>query len=351
VQRAFYLFLDEQSAHYYPESARTYRHTAAETAGRAIHRPQHRIFAGPPPQSSSPKSSNQTQTNLRGKVEWGAFSEPALLQTSAVVYCAVDSLVPVRGPARPGFDEFSAALDHAGVPIVWVSSRSRLQLDEPRRRLGHTHPFIAEGGSAVYLPEGYFNLKAPRTMRLGRFTTIPVAEPQPAAHDAVEELSEKTGVPVVALSSLSSRELAQNLGVPSREAESARHRDFDELFFLAGASEQDAQRFLDKARQQKLVVRNQGSLWSLAAGADLKRCIRELSSLYDRVLHKRATVVGIANSEAAQTLFPACDRSILLVQDAPQDDPAHAPLKASREVRLSSPDSWERVLESIIQRR
>ena len=33
-----------------------------------------------------------------------------MLQTPAVVFCDVDSLVPVRGKMAPGFDEFSAAL-------------------------------------------------------------------------------------------------------------------------------------------------------------------------------------------------------------------------------------------------
>ena len=61
-------------------------------------------------------------------------------QTSSVLYIAVDTLIPVRGSSLRGLDEFTATLDHEGVPAVWLTSRSRLQFDDARRKHGHTHP-------------------------------------------------------------------------------------------------------------------------------------------------------------------------------------------------------------------
>jgi len=76
-----------------------------------------------------------------------------LRQTSSVLYIAVDVLIPVRGSSFHGLDEFTAALDHHGIPAVWLTSRSRPQFDDPRPKYSHMHPFIAEDGCAVYLPE------------------------------------------------------------------------------------------------------------------------------------------------------------------------------------------------------
>jgi predicted mannosyl-3-phosphoglycerate phosphatase (HAD superfamily) len=212
-----------------------------------------------------------------------------LRQTSAVVFCAIDSILPVRGKSLAGFEEFGAKLDHTGLPIVWVTSRSRAQMDEPRRRFGHQHPFIGEDGCGVYLPEDYFHLRPAKTIRMGRFTCIPVAETEPAASEALESLSEETGVSVVPLRSLAPRELEQNTGLPTREAELARQRDFDELFFFAGASQADIGRFVAEASQRKIVLRQHGMLWSLAVGASLGQCIRELAKLFERALrsHQR----------------------------------------------------------------
>jgi len=282
-----------------------------------------------------------------------------LLQTPAVVYCAIDSLISPRGRIQPGFDEFSAALDLANVPAVWVTSQTRFQVDDPRRKIGHNHPFIAEGGCGSYLPEGYFHLRPAKTLRLGRFTCIPAAEPQPAASEALEALSSDTGVPVVALSSLPPRELAQNSGLPAREAELSRHHDFDEVFFFAGASDQDVARFLEEGRSRKLQLRQHGALWSLAAGASIKACVRELGKLYDRALRYHPVSLAIAltsgtngaTSDESAELLAACDRSILLTDPAAEGTAEQLTAgHGSRRIPLAAPDAWEQVLAAITPR-
>lgn len=272
-------------------------------------------------------------------------------QTPCVLYIAVDGLIPPRGKSAAGLDEFTAALDHAGIPAVWVTNRSRLEFDAARRKHAHTHPFIAEGGSGVYLPEGYFHLRPEKTIRLGRFTCVPMAETLPAAANALEALSEETHVLAVALSSLSPRELAQNTGLPQREAELVRQRDFDELFFFAGASEKDIRRFVQAGREKKYELRQHGVMWSLAIGASLKRCIQSLAKLYDRALRYHPTIVGIAKPEESKELFAACDRNILLT-DAKTEEASDASAPATHGARarrysLHDPEVWELILEQI----
>jgi mannosyl-3-phosphoglycerate phosphatase len=275
--------------------------------------------------------------------------ETCLRQTSAIVYCAIDTLVPLRGShAVAGFDDFCIALDQANVPCIWLTSRTRTQLDDPLRKLGHKHPFIGEGGSAVYIPEDYFHLRGEKSERRGRFLCIPVAQSQPAAAEALDSLSAETGVPVVPLRSLSPRELAQNAALPQREAELARQRDFDELFFFAGASDSDIDRFLREARGRKLQLRPEGVLWSLAVGASVPECVRQLTKLFDRALHTHAKSVGIAAGDQADELFPACDRNLLLIAQSREEAlvlPPDSP--RTRRIHLHTPDAWEEVLSQV----
>jgi len=278
-------------------------------------------------------------------------------QTSRVLYIAVDALIPIRGKCAPHFDEFTAALDHAGIPAVWLTSRSRLQFDDPRRKHGHIHPFIAEDGCGIYLPEGYFHLRpesafsrlrAESTRRLGRFTCVPVAVSLPAASDALETLSEDTGVPVVTLRSLSPRELAQNTNLPQREAELARQRDFDAIFFFAGVGERDVQRFLAEGHRRKLQFRQHGILWSISIGASVNLCIRGLSRLYDRALRYHARTVGIATPDWAPGLFPFCERTILLEDRKPeQSSPDYPETTKAHRLILQEADIWEQLFETL----
>jgi predicted mannosyl-3-phosphoglycerate phosphatase (HAD superfamily) len=279
-----------------------------------------------------------------------------LRQTSSVVYIAVDTLIPSQGTPVAGFAEFSAELDLLGIPAVWLTRRSRLQFDTPRRKLSHGHPFLAEGGCGVFLPEDYFHLrpdsadsgrqKSP-AIRLGRFTCIPAAQLPPAAANALERLSEDTGTPIVNLRSLSPRELTQNTGLPLREAELARQRDFDELFFFAGASEENIQSFLAEARTRQLQLRQDGVLWSLSIGASTEHCLRELTKLYDRSLRYHAETLAIATPDLAQDLFPHCERRVLLTtRKAASDEPFQITSHA-REIPIHSANVWEQVLEGI----
>jgi len=96
----------------------------------------------------------------------------------------------------------------------------------------------------------------------------------------------------VTLRSLSVRELVQNTGLPPREAELARQRDFDELFFFAGASPVQIERFLADGRKQGIDLRQHEVLWSAAIGASTQRSIAALSRLYDRALRYHAPSVG-----------------------------------------------------------
>lgn len=285
-------------------------------------------------------------------------------QTSFILYIAIDGLIPPRGKSISGLDEFTAALDHRGIPAVWVTNRNRLQMDEPRRKLAHTHPFIAEDGCGVFLPEDYFHLRPqattakPRglaTARLGRFTCLPVAEQQPVASEALEALAAETGVSVVSLRSLAPRELAQNTNLPPREAELARQRDFDELFFFVGASQQDIDRFQAAGRNQKIQLRQRGILWSLAIGASTRRCVSELSKLYDRALRSHARTVGIATAGYEVELFAACDRAILLSdrRENPSDASAETLPKSNRvmELPLGAEDMWDQVLAHLAPKR
>jgi len=264
------------------------------------------------------------------------------------VFCAVDDLIPVSGSPLAGFPDFLDSLSEANIPCVWLTSRNRLQLDSTLRKLGHSEPFIAEGGSAVYIFEDYFHLKPAHTIRLGRFTCIPVATPQPAAEQALALLAEQTCVTVVPLRSLSPRELVQNTGLSRHDAESMRQRDFDELFFFAGASDADIQRFQRTALHLKLSVRPHGSLWSLAVNSSLAACVRELRKLFDRAFHTHAFSIALATTLEGPGLFPACDRAILLTHGGSGMAPPSASGRpAPKSLPLFHSETWSSALEAI----
>jgi predicted mannosyl-3-phosphoglycerate phosphatase (HAD superfamily) len=272
-----------------------------------------------------------------------------LRSSNKLIYVAIDNLVTGSGRAVPGFPEFLAGLEQANLPCVWISSRNRHELDATIRKLGHASPFIAEGGSGVYLPEDYFHLKPARTIRFARFTVIPIATPQPAASEALDQLAEDTGIAVVPLSSLSPRELSQNVGRPEREAELLRQRDFDEYFFFAGACNREIQKFQAEASRRNLGLRPRANLWSLVVGASLASCVRQLTALYERALRAHPSAFGVATQEEASELFPCCNRAMLLAHRSSLDSDPGA-RGSTLSLPLFASDTWEIALRAILER-
>jgi len=92
------------------------------------------------------------------------------LRRTQTLYVTLDPFLSPRGKVLHRFDQFLEGIYESEFPCIWLTSLTRAQLDEPRRRLGHNDPFIGESGCGVYLPEDYFHLKSSDTIRLGRFT-------------------------------------------------------------------------------------------------------------------------------------------------------------------------------------
>lgn len=271
---------------------------------------------------------------------------------SSVLYLSIDPFLPPHGKPAHGLNEFSAEMEHAGVPVVWVSSRNRFQLDAPLRAVGHNHPVIAEGACGVYIPEGYFNVRGEKAIRLGRFMCIPIAQPQPAAAEMLEELSSETGVETVPLAALSPRELAQNSGLPTREAELLRHRDFDELFFFAGADEEEIVRFRVRAKERGAAVRLSDSFWSIARGANMAACVRESGRLYERAMRTRAGAVVVALR--GENLLSVGDRQIALSnKSGTKKEGRNESVGSSQrqELDLTDPELWGRLAVQVLRRR
>src|SRR5262245_29756951 len=257
-----------------------------------------------------------------------------MLRRTQTIYIRVDPLFSPRGKVLHRFDEFLADAAQAQMPCVWITGWTRAQLDEPRRRLRQSDPYIGEHGCGVYLPEDYFHLKGSATIRLGRYTCIPIAKPQPAAAEGLDELSSDLAVSAVPLRSLSVRELSQNTGLQAREAELIRQRDFDELFFFAGAGESDIEKFRDEARRRGMVVQPAGAFWSLSCGANLAKCVRELGGLYDRALRAHAPRVGVRMQRSGKSEivvagdWPAAafDKTLTVIERA---ETGHFPVKVN----------------------
>jgi mannosyl-3-phosphoglycerate phosphatase len=250
---------------------------------------------------------------------------PALLAPRHLIFSALDgALVNPRTGSYADAEEALSELDRLKIPLVLLSPRTRAEIDPLRRKMGHNHPFITENGGGIFFPDGYLNVKIPGAVRVGRYLCIAQGRPYPEVCAALDEIAEECGVGVAGFHHMNLREIADNTGLRPRDAELARSREFDELFFFTSADEPAIARFVEAARQHGFDARRGGMFWHFSSGCDPARAVRTLTQLFREATRIKMRAVGIGSDSGDLDWLQAVDQAILLPGGSADSEPPKA---------------------------
>jgi len=234
-----------------------------------------------------------------------------MLAPRTVIFTASNLL----GFATRGDHPASEALievERRKVPLILSTSGTRAELEPLRRKIGHGHPFITEGGGGLFIPDGYFALRLEGATRAGRYFCVPFGRPTEEASAAVEEIAGKAGAEAVRYAEMTAREISRNAGTSERDAEASREREFSERFFFAGNADLAAPAFEKLAGELHWHIRRYEPFWELCSGNNEGKALRYLMRLYREVLGRRVRSVGMGASFADLTLLAASDQAFIV---------------------------------------
>lgn len=268
---------------------------------------------------------------------------PHLLIFTRVEATLIDPATGSFGAAEPGLVE----IDRRGIPLVLLSSRTRAEVEPLRRKLEHGHPFVSERGGGIFLPDGYFNLRIPGAERSGRYLCIPLGRPYSEVCAVLDEIADQCGVGIAGFHHMNAREIAQNLGLRSRESELASAREFDELFFFTSANDQQIRHFVAEANRRNCQVQQAGPFWHFSCGNDEARAVRILAKTYRDATRTRLRTAGVSSATEDCSWLAAVDSALLL--PAPRAGAIHPTavgMAGKAGNRTSGPAGWT---QSILQ--
>lgn len=198
------------------------------------------------------------------------------------------------------------------VPLVICSSKTRLEIEFYRLKLGNSHPFIAENGGGIFVPEGYFghNLPVPESS-LTRQTGYNVIRlgAQYADLRRVLKIVQQEGFALKGFGDLSPEEVAERMGLTIEEARMAKEREFDEPFFFEG-SEGEIKQVVDSIRTKGFSV-TKGRIFHILGASDKGRAVSILTNLYRRKLGK-ITTIGVGDSLNDKPMLEVVDIPIMV---------------------------------------
>ena len=201
-------------------------------------------------------------------------------------------------------------LNAAGIPLVFVSSKTRAEQEVYRRGLGVTGPFIAENGGAIFIPRGYFSFPYEYQREVAGYRVIELARPYAEIRQKLEAIREKYGLSLRGYGDMDTAEVARITGLDTAQAGLAKKREYQETLNLTG-SEEEIETILARVAEVGLSYSRGGRFYGVMAGSDKGRAVRMLTDMFRKKLG-RVETIGVGDSGNDMPMLAAVDRPVLV---------------------------------------
>jgi mannosyl-3-phosphoglycerate phosphatase len=123
-----------------------------------------------------------------------------------------------------------ARLKALNVPIVLCSSKTRLEIEYFRQKLGIDDPFISENGAAIFVPSGYFEAEKYWTKQTKQYDIVELGIAYSSIRKKFERISKTCANELIGFGDMTAEEIAKDTGLTIELAELAKQREYTEPF-------------------------------------------------------------------------------------------------------------------------
>lgn len=259
--------------------------------------------------------------------------------------------VPARSDAWPGRRLVEApargtleCLKSSAIPVVLFSARTRAEIELIQQELDISHPFIAENGGALYIPEAYFPFPLSGSSQIAGYDVFRFGKPHRQVVEALHRVAGECGVEVAGFSDMSTDQVARETGMTLMQAGLAKLREYDEPFRIEAGTPASRERFFPALRKAGLSCVRFGRYHHVHSCGEPAAGIRMLREFYDRAWGK-VTAVGIGENGAAECVFLSeVDVPIVVRADTPAAGRLRRKFSSARLTASSGPEGWNEAL-------
>lgn len=207
--------------------------------------------------------------------------------------------------ARPALDR----LKRQGVPWVFVTSKTRAEVEFWRRALGNGHPFIVENGGAAFVPLGYFPNAILRGKRRDVYEAFEWGRPYEELVDDLHRASQNSQCRVRGFHEMTPEEVSRLCDLSLEQAVLAKQREYDEPFLILDP---------DRAGALAAAIEGEGRLWTrggrfwhILGTSDKALAVEALCALFEQG-NARVRTIGLGDGLNDASFLNVVDTPVLI---------------------------------------
>jgi mannosyl-3-phosphoglycerate phosphatase len=220
-------------------------------------------------------------------------------------------------PALPMLEK----LKQQKIPVVPVTSKTRVEVEDLRQVVGLTDPFIVENGSAVFLPSETNETDRPflaNTEPWGDYHLLRLGCTYAEARTGLQAVSQQLGESLRGFGDLTAAEVQDLTGLPLDAVQRAQTREFTEPFVTPKSSSENLEAIAHSFGFRVLV----GDRFSHLIGGNAGKgaAVKKLQQYYQQCAQQTAAAdsvekmitVGLGNSPNDLEMLEAVDIPIVI---------------------------------------
>jgi mannosyl-3-phosphoglycerate phosphatase len=244
-------------------------------------------------------------------------------------------------PAQPALDR----LRQDGIPWVFVTSKTRAEVEVWRERLRNDHPFIVENGGAAFIPRGYFPFSIPGAMPRGRYDIIEWGTAYRRLAAALDHAAHAAECPVEAFHKMTLEEVAARCDLPLSQAVLAQQREYDEPFLILDAGR--TKELLRAIEAQGLRWTRGGRFYHVCGNNDKSEAVQALRNLFLCAAGQVMTI-GLGDGWNDVPFLEVVDFPVIL--PSPWAAEIKSRLPHARVPASSGPAGWNEAVQDLLSR-
>ena len=228
-----------------------------------------------------------------------------------VIFTDLDGTLLDKTTFKPGRANQTLKLCHeCNIPVVFVSAKTRAEMEVQRRDLNNTSPFVSENGGGLYIPKDSFDipleLESCDNYRCFRSNTTIVD-----LRKTLKDIAKRLGIRVLSFGEMSLRQVMEITGLSRSGAVLAQMREFDEPFQIIDESPKKVRSIIAAINNNGYRYTEGGILHHIMGDFDKGDTLLILKKLYQKV-NPEVKFIGLGDAFNDMPMLKIVDSPFLV---------------------------------------